>query len=171
MLVEEKKSWKEIYGIGSKPKQTNYRPAVVLPESVRCLIPEDDTDMKELRLLEQKDREFCRQLETDKEFHDVFWYRMFRSRSWTPQPHEAVMRSNIDEAINNRIELVMKQKLLLAKVFELLDDKKSEQEHLKSLVDDEIIYMRPWMKLDMPNRSKILAESLKVLGMDLYAEK
>ena len=152
---------KDFYGLDTKPKPTNYRKAelIIAIDPIPTLVSKDDPDVEGITLLAEKDSEFCRRLQDDKAFHDVFWHRMLLSQRWTPAPQEIAIRDFVDESIKDRIELVLKQKLLLAKIFDSLDE--SDKKHLKSVANGKIIYMRQWMNLDMPNYSKILAKCLK----------
>lgn len=115
-----------------------------IPAAVEGNYPE----LEKIRHLAEKDHAFVRRLEEDKSFRDMFWF--YSMRKWEPETHEEELaRNDMNTAIEDRLELVVSQKVLLGRVFHLLSDK--EKINLHQQVVDEMLFANFWLESRLPN--------------------
>jgi len=123
---ERKREMKRLDDLfGWKPHWIDYSPvAIFVPEELGLSLTNSSScDMQKMRSriqhLAEMDRYFhCRLLE-DKEFHDVFWHYHWSVETcegWSPStPSEEIYFQEIHEAIEERSECVLTQKIFLEK--------------------------------------------------------
>lgn len=118
-----------------------------------------------IRALAEKDLQFCLPLQEDLVFRDMFWYRTRFGHNWTAKStEEEVARTFIDNAIADRIELVLAQKTQLKKYFHLLND--SEKTGLSRQMNTEVGFMPQWLAKDMPNYDEIRDKCFDALDLE-----
>ena len=142
------------------PESTGYRSAnlVVLEHlpKERFLL-----DCQELISMKQKDDAFVTRLE-NKDYHNMFWH--LTAWRWEPRTlAEEQARESFQQAIANRLDLVILQKVLLGKAW--LDIPEYDREGIYKIVDEEMVFARKWLgETKLPNYSDTRIKYEKVFA-------
>lgn len=164
---EQQRRYKE-FGIFQPLKPANYREVVMIvpPEGLVAL---DNPAWLRIQELAKKDRLFNQSIREDPALHEVLTYAVKRSRTWKPKtPTEDIMLETVYEAVEDRLEYVMAQKVLLGKYFHLLSDEDKVQ--FEKLARTELYQSEKWLRSAHPNYKDLHHKFLAIASRNFFSE-
>ena len=157
----DKQSLDGFYGVC--PQQTTYRPANLLSVCSPSAAS-SDPQLVEILSLTERDKIFCRRLLNDKPFHDIFWNWNRCGSEWNPSSEAEEKATNIiEEAIQDRVKLVVLQKLYVGMSSHPISDSMKE---LQRQANMELGYVSQWLNESKPGHRNLRLKIIQASVLD-----